>query len=72
MVAAGDGALQSRTRWQTRGDMISPANRNLNDLPAGATAVNVTGVTVPVYLATEVRGGDTFEGEIYLDEIGGD
>lgn len=65
-----DGPLNFRTAWQTRGGVVGPGNTCCMDLPASTTSIKASQIDIDVYLATRVFGGDEFEGEIYLDEIG--
>lgn len=64
-----DGPLSSKTSWHTIGGVVAPENKSLK-LSDGTLSVMVTELKLQVYLATAVRGGDVWEGDLFFDEIG--
>lgn len=58
-----------RRGWTEVGDLVGPGNRFWTG--GDVTTVPVTELRIQVYLATPVRsGGDTWTGDVYIDEVG--
>jgi hypothetical protein len=65
-----DGPLLGRDGWKTKGGVVGPQNQYWEGAD-NVTSVPVSEIWIQVYLSIPARApGGTWQGEIYLDEVG--